>query len=164
MKHQIKVRFPANSDVVLKAFTDKDFHTGKLEQMDCPDYEVLGHSYDGKDFQVKISRKVPITVSMPGPVKKLLGGGELTIVHEDCWNVASKTGHVNLDIKGMPVRMACALSLVDEGDGCVYTYDWEVTAKVPLIGKLLEKTLVADLNEKIPLETEVGIALLANYQ
>lgn len=164
MKHTVKVQFPASSDVVIKAFTDKDFHTGKLEIMGISGYTVEDHSFDGEDFSIKIRRKVPLDVPIPGALKRVLGGGTLTVIHEDCWNVNTKTGHVNMDVQGMPIDLACDMSLADDGEGCVYTYLWDIRAKVPLIGGKLEKTMVADLEKKMPAETEAGIQLLENYR
>ncbi len=163
MKHQVKAHYPVSSDVLIKAFTDKAFHLSKLEQLGVTEHEVLGHSFDGQNFSIKIRRKQPLGVPIPAALKKLIASGEVTIEHEDCWNLPSKTGHVNFDIHGVPVKLSCKLSLADDAQGSVYTYDWDVNARVPLIGKVLEKTLVADLDEKIAAETAAGIALLDNY-
>lgn len=163
MKHEMKVHFPENSDVVIKAFTDKAFHTGKLEQMGISNYEVLDHQFDGEDFSIRIRRRVALDVPVPGAVKRLIGNGEVPVIHEDCWNATSRTGHVNMDIQGMPIELQCQLSLDDEAGGCVYTYLWDIQANVPLVGGKLEKTLVTDLDQKIPVETQAGIALLDNY-
>lgn len=163
MKHEMKVHFPENSDVVIKAFTDKDFHTGKLEQMGISNYQVLDHQFDGHDFSIRISRKVPLDVPVPGALKRLIGNGEIPVIHEDCWNVASRRGYVNMDIQGMPINLHCELSLDDEAGGCVYTYLWDIQAHVPLLASKVEKTLVADLEQKVPAENRASIALLDNY-
>lgn len=164
MKHKVSVRFPAKSEVVIKAFTDPEFHTGKLKQMGIADYEVLDQQSDGRKFSIRIRRKVPIGVPIPGPLKKLLGGGEMTVEHEDQWNTQGKTGRASVEVVGMPVDLSCHLSLDDEDDGCVYTYDWNIRGRVPLIGGLLERTLIADLDKKTQAETEASIALLKHYQ
>ena len=159
MKCQLKSRYPASSAVVMKMFTDKAFHTDKLKGLGYNSYEVLSHSFDGKDFRIEVLRKVPI--QFPGFSR---GAGESTVVNEESWNLASKTGRVVLNVKGMPLEASCITRMTDEGKDCVVTFDWDVKAKIPLVGGTLEKFVVKDMEKKADEETQAAIALLKNYR
>lgn len=162
MKHEIKARYPAPSSVVLKMMTDKKFYTDRLESMGHTQYEVLGHKSDAKQFTLKIRRKLPMQV--PAAVKKFVSP-ETTIVHEDAWDLAKKTGRITIDLQGVPVEMSCTTALTDKGASeCEMTYVFDIKAKIPLVGGLIEKAVAAENDKEIPLQTKAGIALLKNYR
>lgn len=161
MKHEMKARYPASSAVVMKMFADQKFHTQKLDGMGyAGKYQVLAQGGDGKKtFSIKIERKVP--VSLPGMGKN---APESTVINEEIWDIASKTGRVIVELKGMPLEMSCVTSMKDEGKECVITYAWEVKSKIPLVGGTIEKMVVGDMSKKADEETQAAIALLDNYR
>ena len=162
MKHEMKARYPAPAAVVMKMFADKAFHTKKLDGMGyAGKYQVLGSGGDGKkSFSIRIERKVP--VSLPGMGKN---APESTVVNEESWDIASKTGKVVVELKGMPLEMSCSTAITDEGKGaCVVTYQWDVKSKVPLVGGAIEKMVVGDMSKKADEETQAAIALLDGYR
>lgn len=161
MKHQSEARFPAPSKVVIKMFTDRDFHERKLEGLGLLKYKVLAHEFDGADFMIKIERKVP--VQAPGMVKKVVAA-ESTVVHEERWNLRRKTGRVVAQPQGMPVEITCEAVMSDDGGACLVRYDWNVHAKLPLVGGQLEKFIIADMTKRADEETRVAIALLDPYR
>lgn len=161
MKHEMKARYPAPSDVVMRMFADQAFHTGKLEALGLRKYQVLEHHFDGKDFRIRIERHVP--VETPGMIKKVVPM-EARVINEECWDIASKTGRVNVEPQGMPVEMSCLTQLTDEGDECVVTYSWDIRAKLPVMGATLEKFIVTDMEGRSAEETRVAISLLDGYR
>lgn len=163
MDHVIEVRFPASSDVVIKAFTDKDFHLKKVDALGSTGVELLDSNDDPDNFHVKIRRHMPVEADVPSALKSLVPSS-VTIVHKDAWNASSKTGHIDIEISGLPVTLTCDTTLRDEGDQCVYRYEWHIKAKVPLVGGKLEKVLAKDMDEKLPKETTASIPLLDAYR
>ena len=160
MKHEITARYPASSSVVMKMFADKNFQTSKLDALGYTGkYQVLAYSADSKQFSIKIERKVPI--ALPGMGKN---APESTVINNESWNLASKTGSVAVELKGMPLDVSCTTSIVDEGKECVVTYTWNVKSKIPLVGGTIEKMVVADMQKKSDEETVAAIALLKNYR
>src|SRR3546814_14273783 len=83
MKHEVKARYPASPDVVMKMFCDQDFHVRKLDALGLP-YKVLAQKRDARQFSIRVERKVPVQV--PGIGKK----AEATVVNEEIWNFAGK--------------------------------------------------------------------------
>ena len=161
MKHQSQARFPAPAAVVLRMFTDRAFHTRKLDAMGLKNYEVLEHAAKGDEFRIRIRRKVPMQA--PAMVKKFVGA-ESTVVNEERWNRAKGSGSVLVEPVGMPLEMSCATSVKDEGAGCVVRYDWTINAKVPLVGGALEKFVVSDLEKRAGEETRIALEMLDDYR
>lgn len=163
MDHVIEVRFPASSDVVIKAFTDKQFHLDKVDAIGSTGVELLDHNADPENFHVKIRRQMPVEVDVPGALKKFVPA-TATVTHKDAWSASSKTGFIEIELAGIPIELTCDASLRDEGDECVYRYEWHIKARVPLVGGKLEKLLARDMDEKIPKETRASIPLLDAYR
>ncbi|MDR3417509.1 MAG: DUF2505 domain-containing protein [Nevskia sp.] len=162
MKHRTEARFPASPEVVLRMFTDRSFHTRKLEAMGLQNrYEVLDYAFDGNDFRIRIQRRVP--VQAPGVVKKVVSA-ESTVVNEERWNLKSRTGAVKVEPQGMPLDMSCVLGLAGTAEGCVVSYDWTIKARIPVVGGALEKFVVADLQSRSAEEHEAAMRLLAEYR
>ncbi|MBI2384279.1 MAG: DUF2505 domain-containing protein [Gammaproteobacteria bacterium] len=161
MKHEMKARYPASSEVVLKMFSDPAFHTRKLEAMGLSKFTVLSQGLDGDEFHIRIERRVPLDA--PGVVKKVVPA-ESSVVNEERWNLKKKTGRVIAEPKGIPIDMSCTASFKDDGKDCVITYVWDVRAKVPLIGGALEKFVCSDMERRFADETRAAIPLLAGYR
>jgi len=161
MKFDIKARYPAPTAVVLKMFMDKDFHQRKLGVLGIAKSRVLEHAASGDDFRIKIERKVPLNA--PGVVKKFVPA-EATVVSEEKWNRASKTGQVSVQPAGVPVEITCKARFADDAQGCQITYAFDVTAKVPFVGGALEKFIAADMETKFADEAKAAITLLGPYR
>jgi hypothetical protein len=161
VKFDIKARYPAPSAVVLKMFMDKDFHAKKLGVLGITKSRVLDHAASGDDFRIKVERKVPLNA--PGVVRKFVPA-EATVVSEEKWNRASKTGAVKVEPAGVPVDIQCKARLADDAQGCTITYAFEVNARVPLVGGALEKFIASDMEAKFAEEAKAAISLLDAYR
>ena len=161
MKFDIKARYPAPSAVVLKMFMDKDFHQKKLGVLGIAKSRVLEHDAKGDDFRIKIERKVPLNA--PGMVKKFVPA-EATVVSEERWNGAKKTGTVKVEPAGVPVDINCTARFADDAQGCTITYAFEVSARVPLVGGTLEKFIASDMEAKFADEAKAAATLLGPYR
>src|SRR5882724_10580234 len=122
---------------MIRALTDKKFYCDRLELQGHKVYEVLSHEFDGENFGIKFKRKLPTG----------------TIVHEDRWNVSSKTGSVAVELQSMPIEMSGITALSDIGDECVMTYDWNIRSSIPLVGGKIEKAIAAENDKAIPEQT-----------
>ena len=161
MKHLSQARYPAPPDVVMRMFSDVNFHTRKLEQMGFSSFRVLGHSFDGKDFRIKVERKVPMQV--PGLLKKVVPS-ESTAINEESWNVQAGTGRVVVEPVGMPLEISCVARIEAHGQECLISYDWTIKARIPLVGGALEKFVASDMDKHFARETAIAVSLLRDYQ
>jgi hypothetical protein len=160
MKHQSKARYPAPVAVVMKMFTDPKFHSKKLDQLGVK-YKILECKAEAKEFRIRIERKVPMDA--PALIRKLLPA-ETTVINEETWNPSVKTGRVKVEPQGVPVQVSCSAAMKDEGGNCVITYDWDISARVPLVGGPLEKFVVADMDRRLEEETRLAVPMLKDYR
>ena len=161
MKFDIKAKYPASSAVVLKMFMDKEFHARKLGVLGITKSKVLEHDAQGDDFRIKVERKVPLNA--PGMIKKFIPA-ETTVVSEERWNRANKTGAVKVEPVGVPVEIKAGVRFADDAQGCTITYAFDVTARVPLVGGTLEKFIASDMESKFAEEARAAITLLGPYK
>lgn len=161
MKHESLLRYPAPAAVVLRMFSDVEFHQRKLSQMGLAHYTVLEHALDATLFRIRIERQVPLDV--PGVLKKVVPAST-RVLNEETWDLDRRTGRIRVEPQGVPVSLECSTSMRDEGQGCVVIYAWEVKARVPLIGGALEKFVITDTDRYARRETEVAITLLDAYR
>jgi hypothetical protein len=79
---------------------------------------------------------------LPGLVARVLST-EADLVFEEVWSAAGedgeRTGTLNMDAVGQPVRMTAKFALAPAGKGCVYRITHTCKSSVPLIGGAVEK-------------------------
>lgn len=160
MKHHAEVRYPAPAATVLRMFTDPAFHTRKLAVMGLANSRVLDQQDLEDLFMIRIERRVPVQI--PGSKKR---AGDTIVNHTEQWNRSSGTGRITAEAAGMPLEMHCVASLSDDGkQGCIARYDWTVTSRLPLVGKAIEKFVVADLDRRFQDESAAALGLLDAYR
>ena len=160
MKHEIKSRYAASAEVLMRMFANPEFHTAKLQGLGLKKYQVLEQQAKGDDFRIRIERKVPLDA--PALVRKVVPA-EATAISDERWNLRTRKGTVSIS-PGIPVDMNCEASITDAGAGeCLVSYVWDVRAKVPLIGGPLEKFICSDLESKMVDETRVTASLIARF-
>jgi hypothetical protein len=163
MKHQSTARYPVSAEVVLRMFADQAFQTRKLDAMGLPKYRVLDYQFDGKRSSIRIERKMELKMPGLGLMKKATVA-EQTFINEESWDIPGRKGTVKVTVQSMPVEMACKVSAVDEGGGCVLTYDWDVHAKIPVVGGTLEKFVCGDIDKRAGDEAKAAMSLLPDYR
>jgi hypothetical protein len=159
MKHEIKSRYPASAEAVMRMFANPEFHIAKLQELGLKKYVVLEQEAKGDEFRIRIERKVPLEA--PALVRKVVPA-ETTAISDERWNLRTRKGKVSIS-PGIPVDMNCEASIADVAGECVVSYIWEVRARVPLIGGALEKFICSDLESKMVDETRVTATLLARF-
>jgi hypothetical protein len=159
MKHEIKSRYSASAEVVMRMFANPEFHIAKLQGLGLKKYQVLEQEAKGDDFRIRIERKVPLDA--PALVRKVVPA-ETTAISDERWNLRTRKGKVSIS-PGIPVDMNCEASITDAGAECVVSYVWDVRARVPLIGGALEKFICSDLESKMVDETRVAATLIARF-
>lgn len=160
MKRQTQTRYPASSDVVIRMFTDKDYHERKLRQLGI-EFEILEHEFDGDALRLRSKRAVPVQAG--GIAGKFLPA-TAEVVNDERWQQSDKSGSVVVETRGVPLEMSCAASLHDDGDGCIIEYAWQIEANVPMGAGTLEKFVVKDMERREAEEHDAAIALLDDYR
>lgn len=156
------LEYTRDSDTVIKMFGDKDYFVRKYELLNAKSFEVLEHELSGDRFSITMKVALPMSGPIPGFAKKFVGD-TVTLVETDSWDLAAKTGRIELDIKGAPVDATGAMRLTDGGPGAINTIDWTVKCSVPLVGKKLEQLIADDISAKGADDERVSNQILADY-
>lgn len=160
MKHEMHAEYPAPKAVVLRMFCDRDFHERKLAKMGVSEFEVLECESTSGQFHIRVARQVPVQI--PGMKKS---GGSSRVVHAETWSLADGTARVTAEPQGMPLTMTCEARIEEKGDeSCVVHYSWEVTCRVPVVGRKIERFVVGDMDVRAEEEAEAGRQLLSDYR
>ena len=162
MKFEDKHSLAKPSAVVLKMYTDKAFFERKYKELGCWDLEVLEHTKTAKQFRIKCRFQVKNDAPLPDFAKKFLGES-MSVVQTDTWDLDKKTGQVDIELKGTPVKVHSDMALKDVGAGSVNEMKWNVSCGIPLIGGKLESVVGTDIQSKSKTDAKITQKLLADY-
>jgi hypothetical protein len=139
---------------VWAAFSDPEFYQAKFEGIGHRNVEVISTETGDDDFQIEISREVPLDV--PGFLRGMLGEWN-TLLQNERWTGGGKGGYTNeleIEARGVPAVMTGTMKLSALGKGCVNEVAITIRASVPLIGGKLEQFVSRDTEATLEAEYE----------
>lgn len=159
MKYHDTINYPVRAEQLFRFFTDPDFFVRKYLAQGATNVHVTHAEMTGSRSTITVSRDVPVEVPIPSFARALVPS-HITLVQTDAWDTATKTGSLRIDFKGMPVRLACDITLRDRAAGAVEELDFDIRVNVPLLGSKLEALLAQDLRLKFQRDTEVSLGII----
>ena len=147
MQFNEKHSFEKPLATVLKMFSDKAYFERKYQELGFTGVQVLEHSLDAKKFRIKVRYLAPNSAPVPDFAKKFLGEKN-EVTQSDTWDLEKKTGRLEAEIKGVPVKVSADMKLADEGAGSSNTLKWTLSCGIPLLGGKLEKIVGSDIQSK----------------
>ena len=119
------------------------------------DLEVLENRTD--DDKIYIKLKYTMEVSMPGPVKKALGGASHSFVADLILDTQNNTATLEFN----PARMAdkikagARVAFEKQGDHWIQRMDGDVTVKIFGVGKVVERFIVEKFQNSYAIEARL---------
>jgi hypothetical protein len=163
MKYEQKQIFDKPPATVLRMFGDRRYFERKYELLGFKKVEVLEHELKGGKFRIRIRYAAGASVSLPDFAKRFVSG-EVTIVQVDSWDLDKGVGRLEVELGGLPVKVAADMKVAAHGKGgAVNTLSWNVSCSIPLFGGKLEKLLVADIEAKADADLAASRRVLADY-
>jgi hypothetical protein len=146
------LRWPASPDDVVAARCDE----GYLEAV-CRRTGALEHSVTVDGLRTVVTRVMP-TDRFPDFARKLTGD-RLSLTETTTWAPepgpdGSRSGVIELDVAGAPVRAAFTTHVHPDGPGAVEQVRGDVTAKVPLVGGRIEKAVVPGIEAALAAQVD----------
>ena len=161
MNFEEKYVYNKAADSVMKMFSDRDYFERKYAQA-ADSFEVLEHELSDSTFRIKVTRTVPTDVPVPNFAKKLIPGS-MTVIQEDIWDLAARTGKISIDVVGSPVHVTANMRLIDGPKGGENHVSWKVDCRIPLIGGKIAKFVADDIQAKSPEDLRLSNEILADY-
>ncbi|HVT36340.1 MAG TPA: DUF2505 domain-containing protein, partial [Nevskiaceae bacterium] len=105
MKFDDKHSFDKPAATVIKMFSDQKYFERKYKDLGGWDINVLECEKSDKKFRIKVRYTMKSNVPLPEFAKKFVPDTAV-ITQTDSWDIASRTGRLEADIKGAPVKVA----------------------------------------------------------
>ncbi len=162
MKFEDKHSFNKPAATVVKMFSDRAYFERKYKELAFDDVEVLECEKSGNKFRIKCRYKVKNDAPLPDFAKKFMAEKN-TVTQQDTWDTAAMTGRLEIEIKGVPVKVAADMALKNEGAGSVNNLKWNLSCGIPLIGGKLESVVSEDIKAKSKKDIAATRKILADY-
>lgn len=146
--------YAATPDQVAEMLLDRDF----LEKVAARAGATSATIHTGG-----LSAELTLHLNPPAAVAGFIGK-ELCFTQEMSWDEPGeqpRTGNVEVTVHGMPVTMNAQGRLTATEGGCLASYEGELTVRVPLIGKKLEREAEPFIRAALDAQAEVGKEWLA---
>jgi hypothetical protein len=157
--------FDAPIEKVWAMVTDPASHVAKAERAGHDNVEIVEEEVDETGILIRIARDV--TLELPGFAKKVLSPKNHIISTDEWRDQGDGTygGTFGTKFKGgAPIDLAGTTLIAPEGDDKTrYEVEIEVSVKVPMLGKKLEKWAEGDVEEQIENEFAAGDEWLAKH-
>lgn len=162
MKFEDKHTFSKPAATVMKMFSDRAYFERKYKELAVNNLEVLECEKSGSKFRIKCRFKVKNDAPLPDFAKKFMAE-QNTVTQQDTWDTGSMTGRLEIEIKGVPVKVSADMVLKNDGAGAANHLKWNVSCGIPLIGGKLESVLAEDIRFKAKNDIAVTRKILADY-
>jgi hypothetical protein len=159
--------YDADPATVFRMLSDKSFQERKLSQSGALSWSVTvsAPASEGGETTISSVRGMP-TDRVPDAFRSM-AGSEIRIEQTERWGPAaadgSRSGTLEVQVGGAPVRLTGTLSLSAAGAGTVEAISGELKARVPLLGGKIEKAVEPAVMEAIRAEQRTGTAWLAEH-
>lgn len=162
MQFTDKHTFDKPAATVLKMFSDRAYFERKYQDLGYTGIQVLEHVADAKRFRIKVRYQAPNSAPVPDFAKKFLGEKN-EVVQSDTWDLEKKTGRLEAEIKGVPVKVSADMKLADEGAGSANSLKWNLSCGIPLLGGKLEQLVAGDIQAKAKTDLAKTREILKGY-
>ena len=162
MKFEDKHTFDKPAATVMRMYSDRAFFERKYKDVGARNVEVLEHEKNDRTFRIKCRYVVKNDAPLPEFAKKFMAADN-TVTQADTWDLKAMTGRLDIEIKGVPVKVSCDMVLRDEAGRGANNFKWNVSCGIPLIGGKLESVVADDIKTKSKNDNAVSRKILADY-
>jgi len=162
MQFTDKHSFDKPAATVIKMFSDKAYFERKYKELGFKNIEVLEHTADAKKFRIKVRYSAPLDAPLPDFAKKFLAANNV-ITQSDTWDLEKRTGRLEAEIRGVPVKVGADMKLADEGSGSANTLKWNLSCGIPFVGGKLEELVGGDIKAKSKTDNAKSREILQGY-
>lgn len=161
MKYQEIIRYPLSTTELFNHFSNPEFFERKYRDQGASNIRVLSAETVDNTSRITVSRDVPVEVDVPSFARSMVPA-TITLIQTDIWDMSNNKGRLEIEFKGMPVKVHCDMHIRDLESGAHQDLHFDIKVNVPLLGGKLEELLARDLKMKFQKDTEVTMAILSD--
>jgi hypothetical protein len=148
-------------DAVKRAYGRRDFFLKRYAELGYSNIELRDDGGDGiRDY--RIAFRAVQRVDLPAFAAKILGETQQIEQDED-WDLAAGKGRIVTRPRNAPVAIQAEARMVEAGSATRLEMDWEVKAKVPLIGGKIENLAAGEIRARMPRDAELSNRLVGEF-
>jgi hypothetical protein len=127
----------------------------KEKHPEIRDLEVLENRTENDKIYIKL--KYTMEVSMPGPVKKALGGASHSFVADLILDTQNNTATLEFNpaLMADKIKAGARVTFEKRGDHWIQRMDGDVTVKIFGVGKVVEKFIVEKFQNSYAIEAKL---------
>ncbi len=163
MKLYVENHLPIDATSAWDVF-ESDEYKQRLREQTKIQQEVLETRTEG-DIEIRRIRTEPDR-ELPSMVASALGTKKLSYVQTNRFDRAAGRMEWTVEMDGLRDRVEVrgVTTCVPDGEGCKRVIDGEITVKVPMIGRQIEKRVVANFEESMQRANEVALGIIRERQ
>ena len=162
MKFEERHSFDQSAETVMKMYTDRTFFDRKYAEVGTLECELLEHLSEPDRFMVLYRLVMNSDAPIPEVAKKVLGQ-TVRLTQRDSWNPATRTGRLDIDIKGAPLKVWADMKVVEENGKGVNIQSWNVECGIPLVGNKIAAALAEDIRVKSRRDLAASRKIILDY-
>lgn len=147
MKFEERHSFDQPAATVMKMYADRNFFDRKYKEVAAIECELLDHQKSDARVSVKYRLVMKSDAPLPAVAKKILGD-TVKMTQQDAWDLAKRTGRIDVEIKNAPIKLFADMKLIEENGKAVNVQSWTVTCNLPLVGGKIEAAIAEDIKAK----------------
>jgi hypothetical protein len=153
MKVHVKQNLKTDLASALKLCTDQKSQESIYSRMPGSNVKIRR---EGRAPNVKLTVSRTMPANPPAAIRRLVPATN-EVTHTEKWRAADG-GHIadiDVEIKGVPVRIKGTKALRSEKGGCSVEWNFEVTSGIPLVGSVIASFAGAELEKNLADEYKV---------
>lgn len=162
MKFEERHSFDAPAAAVMKMYSDRAFFDRKYQAIQAIECELLEERKSAAQFLVKYRLVMKSDAPLPDVAKKIMGD-TVKMVQQDSWDLAKRTGRLEIDIKGAPLKIFADMKVTEEGGKAVNVQSWTVSCSIPLVGGKIEAAIAEDIKAKARRDLQASREIVRDY-
>jgi hypothetical protein len=146
---------------VKRAYGKREFFLKRYAELGYSSIRLRDDGGDGeRDY--RIAFRAVQKVDLPAFAAKILGATQ-QLEQEEHWNLAAGTGRIVTRPRSAPVSIQADVRMVEAGGATRLQMDWEVKAKIPLIGGKIESLAAEEIRARMPRDAELSNRLIGEF-
>lgn len=162
MKFEERHSFEQPAATVMKMYADRKFFDRKYQEVGAIECELLDEQKSATRFSVKYRLVMKSDAPLPDVAKKIMGD-TVKMVQQDAWDITKRTGRIDIEIKGAPIKIFADMKLIEENGKGINVQSWTISCSIPFVGGKVEAAIAEDIKAKSRRDLVASRKIILDY-